>query len=379
MTDTTTTNESRTALNQESEPIALAHVETELHHRIRAMQTSPHEMILPARMSNLVIFSDRQELTEEITEMIADIIALHPARIILLEALPSEKPDQILTTVTVRAHAMKNDRGLVTEQITIRAKGNSVQQLPYLVMSLVVGDLPINLWWASSQPPPMGGVLFHELSENVEQTVFDSVGWQAPAQGVVAMAAWIQQLEKTPRSQRWCLAADLNWRRLKYWRRLLSQALDPATAPGFLDNVSEVIVEHGPHAVVQAWELVSWLASRLGWSVQAGHLEPGVELSWQFMAAHGPVRVRVERWDDGRPKIYRMLFTSGEEKLSFVVGSERRLAAIHESRGAMPRTMTVQSPSQAELVARQLSDRDRDPVFRASLEVARVLAQSVLH
>jgi hypothetical protein len=32
-----------------------------------------------------------------------------------------------------------------------------------------------------------------------------------------------------------------------------------------------------------------------------------------------------------------------------------------------------------ELVGRQLSDRSRDPVFRESMAVAQVMAQSVLH
>ena len=46
------------------------------------------------------------------------------------------------------------------------------------------------------------------------------------------------------------MASDLNWRRLKYWRRLLLQALEPASAPGAAETVSEVLVEHGPAAQI---------------------------------------------------------------------------------------------------------------------------------
>jgi hypothetical protein len=42
------------------------------------------------------------------------------------------------------------------------------------------------------------------------------------------------------------------------------------------------------------------------------------------------------------------------------------------------RTVTVQPQPLADLVARQLSDRDQDPVFHESMAVAQVLAQSVL-
>src|SRR5437763_1147494 len=81
-----------------------------------------------------------------------------------------------------------------------------------------------------------------------------------PARGGVMTGAWLEQLAARSTSERWRVAADLNWRRLKYWRRIVSQALAPSTAPGALESITEVRLEHGPHAVVQAWELLSWLA-----------------------------------------------------------------------------------------------------------------------
>src|SRR5207253_9666149 len=117
-------------------------------------------------------------------------------------------------------------------------------------------------------------------------------GWAEPARGVAGTATWLARFEHAAGEGVWSVASDLNWRRLKYWRRLLGQALDPAAAPGALDSISEVLVEHGPHAVVQAWELVSWLAARLGWQVEAGAMQPGVEIDWQFAAPHGKVNVR---------------------------------------------------------------------------------------
>ena len=45
---------------------------------------------------------------------------------------------------------------------------------------------------------------------------------------------------------------------------------------------------------------------------------------------------------------------------------------------ATPRTMAMPALSPAELIGRQLSDRERDPVFRESMAVAQVMAQSVL-
>jgi hypothetical protein len=49
--------------------------------------------------------------------------------------------------------------------------------------------------------------------------------------------------------------------------------------------------------------LVSWLTSQLGWSVQAGKVQEGLEIGWQFQAPHGPVRVRIRRLPEGPAEV----------------------------------------------------------------------------
>ncbi len=56
-----------------------------------------------------------------------------------------------------------------------------------------------------------------------------------------------------------------------------------------------------------------------------------------------------------------------------------RIAATPEGIDASPRTLAVQKMDTAEIVARQLSDREPDPVFREAMTAARVLAQAVLY
>ena len=56
----------------------------------------------------------------------------------------------------------------------------------------------------------------------------------------------------------------------------------------------------------------------------------------------------------------------------------RRLAIRLEGVDASPRTMAVPPLSAAELIGRQLSDRERDAAFRESMAVAQGMAQSLL-
>jgi len=55
-----------------------------------------------------------------------------------------------------------------------------------------------------------------------------------------------------------------------------------------------------------------------------------------------------------------------------------RLVVEQEGSAAAPRTANVQPEPIAELVSRQLSDRERAPVFDQSMAVAQELAKSLI-
>ncbi|HZY88353.1 MAG TPA: glucose-6-phosphate dehydrogenase assembly protein OpcA [Gemmataceae bacterium] len=368
----------------EARPVAvpLKEVERELDRQLRAAQGSGDKPVQRVRMSNLVIYCAGPEQAAQVEGQVPDVVAAHPARVLLLVPDPGAAAN-LTAEVLVRPVGNGHVHHACVEQVTLRAGDGCVYRLPFAVRALVIGDLPTNLWWAAPQPPPFAGTLLYELAEHAQQIVYDSIGWPDPARGVAATAGWLEQVERQDVSGRWRVASDLNWRRLKYWRRLLVQALESASAPGAAESATEVLVEHGPHAVVQAWELVSWLTLRLGWRVQAGKVSDGTELSWRFCGPRGDTRVRIRRLAEGPPEVRRVRVACTLDgkpcALNLVIEDGRRLAVLLEGIEAAPRTMTLPPSSAAELVGKQLSDRERDPVFHESMAVAQVMAQSVLH
>jgi glucose-6-phosphate dehydrogenase assembly protein OpcA len=363
--------------------VALADVERELAHQRKSLHGAREAPVLRASMSNLVIFCYGTPLAETIAAAVPAVVAVHPARVLLLIGETGAEGNDLTASVCVRARADSAGQIICSEQVTLHARGPAMERLPYAVRRLAVGDLPTNLWWAAPQPPPMAGALLYELAEHTQQIVYDSLGWTDPARGVSATAAWLANFAPRPGTRFVRVVSDLNWRRLKYWRRLLGQALDPAAAPGALESISDVIVEHGPHAVIQAWELVSWLAARLGWRVRAGKVQPGVALDWRLDAPHGTVRVLIRRLPEGPAEVRHVRIGCTLEGqpggLDLVVEDERRLAVrVEEKATAAPRTVTVQPQPLAELVGRQLSDREYDSVFMESMAVARRLAEGLL-
>jgi len=372
-----------TPLANETPPVvALRDVERELARQMNAAKGPGEAPVQRACMSNFVIFCDNAEQAQSVSKDLPAIISIHPARVLLAVGEPGPETNSVTASPSV-VHPLGNrGRHVCAEQVTLRAQGHAVEQLPFALRSLLIGDLPTNLWWATPAPPPLAGALLYDLAEHAQQLIYDSRGWTDPHRGVAATASWLSKFERPPGNVRWRVASDLNWRRLKYWRRVLSQALDPVSAPGATESITEVLVEHGPHAVTQAWALVGWLASRLGWNVQATKVELGLEICWHVVAPSGKLRLRIRRLAEGPPDVRHILiaYNLGGKPgaLDFVVEDERRLAVTPQGGDMSRRTITIQPQPLAEMVGRQLSDREPDPVFRESMGVAHLFAKSVL-
>lgn len=355
-------------------------VERELNAQMKALQGPGKAPLQRARMSNLVIFCNDLEQAILLNDQVPAISAAHPARVLLLVGEKGPIDRDLTARVTVRPIGRGPKSYACAEQVTIHAAGPSVDRLPFAVRSLLIGDLPVNLWWSVPVPPAVGGALLHELGESAQQIIYDSLGWPDPARGVAGTAGWLEHIERP--GGRWRVASDLNWRRLKYWRRLVAQALEPASAPGAAETVSEVLIEHGPHAVVQAWLLATWLTGRLGWRVQGGKRTPGVEMSWRFTAPRGEARVVIRRLEEGPPEVRKArlacVVDGKPSALTMTAEGPMRLSLQVEGAGSAARTITTPAQSPVDLIARQLSDRERDPAFRDSMAAAAVMAQGVM-
>jgi glucose-6-phosphate dehydrogenase assembly protein OpcA len=353
-------------------------VERELLRQYNAHRGDERVVLQLVRMSNLIIYCNTPDVARRIAAQVPDIVAVHPARVLLLIGDNGTPGDKLEAAVRVQVNKLGEHQLVGSGQVVLSAPTGLTNDLPFAVRWLLVGDLPTNLWWASPQPPPLAGNLLYDLAERAQQIMYDSIGWPDPARGVAATATWLESVQRFTAADRWRVASDLNWRRLKYWRRLVAQALEPVDVA----TITEVSVSHGPHAVVQAWELLSWLAARVGWHVQAGKVQQGVEMSWHFQAPQGDVRFRIRRLDQGAPEIkgmrIRCTLNDKPVTLDLVSESAGKLVIRVEGMAAEPRTLLLPELSPAEVIGKQLSDRERDPVFRESMELAQAMAKSLL-
>jgi glucose-6-phosphate dehydrogenase assembly protein OpcA len=356
--------------------VDLAAIEEELArfwHDAEAPETGAP--VTRACMANLVIFCRNTDEEREITQEIPSIVASHPSRVLLLVADVHSQREGL--EAFVRAHRRLTEEGqqIYSEHITVGAGSAGIGRLPSIVRSLLLGDLATTLWWATPEAPPLHGTLFDELTALADQVIYDSVAWTDPLHQLIVMADWIGRGHTKS-------IADLAWQRPRLWHRLLAQSLDPGYAPGALEGMTEIHIEHGPHALTQAWLLIGWLALRLGWRPQGGRVMPGPEVHWQFTWPHGAPRVRIRRLVSGAAEIQlmRVVTRVADHPVTFHFRAESASRVSVFAEGLTDRMLSLTGPvqSRAAMVAQQLPDLAHNRLFEQSVALARTMAAAML-
>jgi glucose-6-phosphate dehydrogenase assembly protein OpcA len=362
-----------TLLSHPARKVHLGRIQEELD---RLWETLPQDLrggqaVTRACMSNLIVYCDDDAQCRDIEQVIPAIVQIHPARVILLTGHGRTDEPGIEAFVTAHYTSLSEGWQVCAEQIRVVADTGSSRRLPSMTRTQLLGDLPTTLWWASQQPPPFAGKLFFKLASMANQIIYDSVGWTNPSQGVKAMSRWVA----AERSEH--VIFNLAWRRLKPWRRILSQVLDPIVQPGALQRVTHINIEHGPHALAIALLLLGWLASRLGWQPTSGKVLAGKRTNWQFNACGHAFSVSVARLDDGAHAPQKLRWSwrenDGERHAVFALLSEQRLGIVAEESDVPLRVIAAPVLTHSELVSAQLAHRTRDKLFERALEMGNAM------
>src|ERR1700727_3064521 len=91
-----------------SVPIALRSVEEELRRQMKARQGADDAPIHIARMSNLVIFCDQRQQAENLAAEIPQVVAVHPARVLLVVGEAGAEASNVTAAALIRALQSKS-------------------------------------------------------------------------------------------------------------------------------------------------------------------------------------------------------------------------------------------------------------------------------
>ncbi len=354
--------------------VKIADIEPKLHglwahfnEHISAGQT-----VMLACMSNLIIYCDTPEEAEVISQELITIVDIHPARVLLLIGKGQPKKESLEGYVSIYYTKVRDGLQVCAERIDIISSPKAAGRLPSVARSQLIGDLPTALWWVSRQAPPDAGHVFFELAELADQIIYDNMGWSNPTKAVATMTRWVASQQDDQ------VVYNLAWRRTSIWRKLISQVMDPLTAPDALASLRLVEVDHGPHALAMTWLLVGWLAYQLNWKPVEGKVISKSKLVWRFRNNGKEIKVIVHRLPEGEPLLYRLLFDwskpGHEGHTCFERLDNERIGIIENQPNLTPRAFAAHIPSRSLLVSAQLAYRDRDKVFENALRASNAMS-----
>lgn len=218
-----------------------------------------------ASLVNLVIYSEGPDAIVANTPLLAEIAAGHAFRALLVQGKPDAEKSGVRAWITAHCHLREaGKKEICSEQITFELDGPAAERLPSIVFSHLDTDLPLYLWWQGD----LHAVPDPQLWGWVDRLIVDSNSWKDP--GAQFRILGEVQSAVRPRSA----VCDLNWTRLFHLRYAVAQIFDLPAALDRIDRIDSLEIIHAPGSRLTAWQMLGWLASRLGWRLKPGRREP---------------------------------------------------------------------------------------------------------
>jgi glucose-6-phosphate dehydrogenase assembly protein OpcA len=335
-------------------------------------------VISRAALWNIVVATRAQDLPR-MKQTVDELAPLVPARVLLLVEEPGAEADVRATEAageaSVRATIESNvvarssgSRVVYSEEITLRGGVAGDVHFGSLVRALQIPGLPTATFWTDPTMPE--ALLRRQLRPATDRLVLDTGRCTRPRQ--------LLELERCAELSRGAIpVADLGWLRLASFRLLFAGLFDAPVGGAPLQRARRVSIAHRPGAEVSALLLAAWVASALDWLFAAA--EPGTSRFRFDRAGGGSVEISIGASDGecGTSGIVALELTveepGGGESVFAVRRTEKNHATL-SSPIAPPRTLKLDSRTDAELCLAALGPAGQDALFRRALALAARLA-----
>jgi glucose-6-phosphate dehydrogenase assembly protein OpcA len=341
--------------------------------------------VIRACAMNLLVYMKGDQETRRAIDWIGKLITRHPCRAIIMSVDPTSVQPGLSSWISTLCHLPSNgSQQVCCEQIVLEAHGDSLCHLPGAVFPLLLPDLPVFLWW--NDVPDPGDEVLLKFGMVAQKLILDSRPFSNPRTQFVRLISLSQKVG-------WRAAlGDMNWGRLRLWRRLLAQFFDCPNYRTHLQSVNRMTIEyHGQNRKLstlpaQPLLLAGWFTSRLGWTpVPERHSVEGLCHSLFFRKGAGELSLQICMEMEGSQEHGEItavqLEVSGESETSFSLTRRGNLAhsnpagsveveAKISGQDVLQRSVSFSGLDQAALLGDLLDIPGHDPVFEQALSAA---------
>ncbi len=337
--------------------------------------------VLRARAANLLVFVNDDRSLEEVHQLLQELTTVHPSRVLTMFG-EHDAPDndiEMFVSALSQKEKVAGQKRLCCEEVTLKAQGSFVSELPSAALPLLVSDLPTFLWWRGEVDSSQK--VFRNLLHASDRLIVDSVEFANPVGELLAVNKIFQQAHEAAVG-----ISDLNWARLTSWRGLLADFYDVAGYRAALEDIDNVCISYvAPRTdetaiAPQALLMAGWLASRLQWAIKD---KPGIQEGERTLLefSHrrgGTVTVELRRVKAGgiNPgRLARVELQSQADGSAFKVErsadlqrvlTEAKLGA-NVNRG---RVLPVRNRSRAQLLSREMEILCNDQIYEEAIGMA---------
>lgn len=217
-----------------------------------------------ACLFTLIIYTKNTCQIEYLEKLVKSIIDLFPCRIIFL--FEKSKMEEEYIHVSVSAHSInKKKEPIYCDQIDIESTPQYLIRIPFLILPLIVPDLPVYLIWGFD--PAKENKTLSCLRKFSSRFIIDS-----------EMTSNLTNFARLYTSEEKCESEniiDLNWARLSEWRYIFTKTFCSPNRIKALSQSKTIEISYNSQEdkplkrlSIQALYLQAWLASRFSWSFQ---------------------------------------------------------------------------------------------------------------
>ncbi|MDQ6653473.1 MAG: glucose-6-phosphate dehydrogenase assembly protein OpcA [Acidobacteriota bacterium] len=339
--------------------------------------------VLRARVANLLVFVASDALLNDADQMMQELTASHPSRVLIMlgDRQAADRDIEMYVASICQRDKRTGAGRLSCEEVTLKAYGNFAAELPSAALPLLIPDLSTFLWWQDALR--VSDKVFDTLVRRADRLVIDSAEFKDPSSELLET----DKLFAAENCENLGIS-DLNWARLTLWRSLLADFYDVPAYQPWLDEIDYVRIDYvgpelAPVAVApQALLIAGWLASRLEWSIQSDQSLGQKDQTIAFKLSGKKDRSitlelnRVERAERKPGRLARVELRSHRDRpASFTIArSVNNLHLLAEAKLGPEihrgRVLPVRNRSVAQLLSREMEILCNDDVYAEAISMA---------
>ena len=346
-----------------------------------------------ASVLNLIVTVVDSGAADRVVQTLMGLGVRHPSRALVL--VPEEGTGDAPLDARISTHchdAIGGGDRVCYEEVVLSVRGDAAAHLAGIVTPLLIHDLPTHVWWPGD--PPFNDPVFEQLVELSDRVIVDTADFGDLLGG----------LRRLANLRRRSGVGDLTWERLAWWQELTAQFFDAPRFRRYLPNLSRLRIQYatpitdatrreeasevvpGVEApMAQALLYAGWIATRLGWK-RHRTLDPldddGFRL--RLEGKHEMVELLIEPvpTDAVRPgellsvRLRSLGETGAAEFIIDRDGEDAMVATNADGMTALLRRVSMDTPSEPELLSSQLTVDVVDRVYEDALRAAAILLSS---